>query len=60
MKGMIYDKDPWLEPYKIAIDARHRRILEAEKHLAGKLPLKVLFILTAFLMILQTAALYSE
>ena len=40
MKGMIYDKDPWLEPYKIAIDARHMRILEAEKHLAGKLPLK--------------------
>ena len=26
---MIYDNDPWLEPFKEAIDARHGRILEA-------------------------------
>ena len=26
---MIYETDPWLAPYKDAIDARHRRILDA-------------------------------
>ena len=26
---MIYETDPWLAPYREAIDARHRRILEA-------------------------------
>ena len=28
-KKMIYDNDPWLMPYKDAVDARHARILEA-------------------------------
>ena len=27
---MIYDTDPWLAPYKEAIDARHRRIVDKE------------------------------
>ena len=31
----IYQTDPWLAPYKDAIDARHRRILETRKHIAG-------------------------
>ena len=31
---MIYDTDPWLAPYKEAIDARHRRIVEAWKDIA--------------------------
>ena len=26
---MIYETDPWLAPYREAVDARHRRILEA-------------------------------
>ena len=30
----IYQTDPWLEPFKGAIDARHSRILEARKHIA--------------------------
>ena len=33
-KRMIYDTDPWLAPYKEAIDARHRRILEAVDDIA--------------------------
>ena len=32
---MIYDKDPWLLPYKDAIDARHRRIEELRRRFAG-------------------------
>ncbi len=35
----IYETDPWLEPYKSAIDARHGRILAAVKKLAGDKPL---------------------
>ena len=31
----IYETDPWLGPFKDAIDARHRRILETRKHIAG-------------------------
>ena len=32
---MIYDKDPWLLPYKDAIDARHRRIEDLRHRYAG-------------------------
>ncbi|MBP5172176.1 MAG: 1,4-alpha-glucan-branching enzyme, partial [Bacteroidales bacterium] len=32
----IYQSDPWLEPWKDAIEARHTRILEWKKKLAGK------------------------
>ena len=32
---MLYDTDPYLMPFKGAIDARHARILEAEKRFAG-------------------------
>jgi len=40
MKGsMIYDGDPWLEPYKSAIDARHARILADKEKLAGEGPI---------------------
>ena len=35
----IYETDPWLEPYKSAIDARHGRILAAKKKIAGDKPL---------------------
>lgn len=35
----IYETDPWLEPFKAAIDARHERILAAKEKLAGKGPL---------------------
>ena len=37
MTGMkkIYETDPYLMPYKEAIEARHRRILEMKKHIAG-------------------------
>ena len=31
----IYQTDPWLLPYKDAIETRHRRILETRKHIAG-------------------------
>ena len=31
----IYKTDPWLEPFKGAIDARHQRILETRRHIAG-------------------------
>ena len=31
----IYQTDPWLMPFKDAIDARHRRILETRRHMAG-------------------------
>ena len=30
----IYEVDPWLEPFKDAIDARHRRILETAKRIS--------------------------
>ena len=32
---MIYDTDPWLEPYKQAIDARHKRIEETNSYIKG-------------------------
>ena len=32
----IYQSDPWLEPWKDAIEARHQRILDWKKKLAGK------------------------
>lgn len=32
---MIYETDPWLEPYKPAIDARHEHILADRAKLAG-------------------------
>ena len=31
----IYETDPWLEPFKAAIDARHNRILEVKQALSG-------------------------
>ena len=31
----IYETDPWLAPFKDAIDVRHRRILETRRHIAG-------------------------
>ena len=33
---MIYDTDPYLQPYKEAIDARHARIQAAHDRIAGK------------------------
>lgn len=36
---MIYDSDKWLMPFKEAIDARHRRILDAKAKIAGDGPL---------------------
>ena len=35
----IYQTDPWLEPFRPAIDARHERILAEKKKLAGDRPL---------------------
>ena len=35
----IYETDPWLGPYSGAIDARHERILECRRKLAGDGPL---------------------
>ena len=35
----IYDADPWLEPYRKAVDARHERILAERRRLAGDGPL---------------------
>ena len=35
-KKMIYDTDPYLLPYKKAVDARHERILLARKKIAGE------------------------
>ena len=31
----IYQTDPWLEPFRGAIDARHYRILDMRRHIAG-------------------------
>ena len=31
----IYKTDPWLEPFKDAIKARHQRILATKRHIAG-------------------------
>lgn len=31
---MIYDRDPWLAPYRKAVDARHERILAAKESLS--------------------------
>ncbi len=39
MTRQIYDIDPWLKPYKAAIDSRHRRILADMRKLAGDGPL---------------------
>ena len=36
----IYETDPWLEPFREAIDVRHRRIQETLRHIAGKGKLK--------------------
>ena len=36
----IYQKDPWLEPFRGAIDARHDNILNTLRHIAGDGPLK--------------------
>ncbi len=38
-KKKIYDADPWLEPYRGAIDARHEHILADRRKLAGDGPL---------------------
>ena len=38
-KKKIYDTDPWLEPYRGAIDARHEHILADRRKLAGDGPL---------------------
>jgi len=35
----IYQTDPWLEPFRGAIDARHERILSDRRKLAGDKPL---------------------
>ena len=35
----IYQTDPWLEPFRSAIDARHERILADKRKLAGDRPL---------------------
>ncbi|MBR5906091.1 MAG: alpha amylase C-terminal domain-containing protein [Bacteroidales bacterium] len=35
----IYQTDPWLEPFRGAIDARHERILADKRKLAGDKPL---------------------
>ena len=35
----IYQTDPWLEPFRGAIDARHERILADKRKLAGDRPL---------------------
>ena len=35
----IYETDPWLEPFKAAIDARHERIVADRLKLAGDRPL---------------------
>ena len=32
----IYKTDPWLLPFKAAIEARHARILDARRHIAGE------------------------
>ena len=35
MQKQIYETDPWLEPYRGAIEARHKRILADKEKLAG-------------------------
>lgn len=37
----IYKTDPWLEPFKDAIEARHERILAQKRKLAGEGPLSM-------------------
>ena len=39
MMKKIYETDPWLEPWRGAIDSRHERILEDKRKLAGDRPL---------------------
>ena len=34
-KPWIYDTDPYLRPFKEAIDARHKRILDAAEKITG-------------------------
>lgn len=41
MAGKIYDTDPWLEPFRAAIDNRHGKILADRKKLAGDGPLSL-------------------
>lgn len=41
MTRKIYKTDPWLEPYKEAIEARHERILAEKRKLAGDGPLSL-------------------
>ncbi len=36
----IYETDPWLMPFKDAIDARHEHIWQTLKHIAGDGKLK--------------------
>ena len=36
----IYQTDPWLQPFKDAIDARHENILKTLEHIAGNGKLK--------------------
>ena len=36
----IYETDPWLEPFRGAIEARHQRILDMKRHIAGDGTLK--------------------
>ena len=36
MNKRIYQTDPWLEPFRPAIDARHERILAEKRKLAGE------------------------
>ena len=36
----IYETDPYLMPYQSAIEARHRRILDARRKMAGDRPLR--------------------
>lgn len=38
-KGMIYETDPWLAPYREAVDARHERILSCKQRISGDRPL---------------------
>ena len=39
MTKKIYERDPWLEPFRGAVDARHERILSDRRKLAGDGPL---------------------
>ena len=45
----IYETDPWLMPYKDAIDARHQHIADTLRHIAGDGLLKDAVNMTRFL-----------